>query len=752
MLSVVAAGNSGPGADSIGCPGCHLVALTVGNTTTNRIHALGFGLSGGPSAGCLEGTGPTLGATVGPQTVVYAGDVGDPLGCSAFPAGSMTGATALISRGTCSFATKVGNAVAAGATYVVVFNSAPGAPITMGGLEATTVSSCMISDTDGTAAAGFVSGNPGAQGTIDYPASRQTNDNWQDFVTASSSRGPNGDPDFLKPDVAAPGTRILSAHSPEQAGDFAFLTGTSMASPHVAGAAALLFQQHPTWTPEQVKTALTSTSVQVGVKEDGVTPSDPFDRGAGRLDLDRAGRAGLTFDLPSMADSLCVVGCSFNRTIRNHVGNGNGKTTWYALVESDDPDLGITVTPDQVKLRPGESASFQVDVDTTLAADDAWKFGAVVWSTKKNGDEGNHGHKDASNAYLPIAAFAASSTDPSQLTKSVDKASAAQGETLTYDISLNNLTLTDPITLTDVIPPNAAFVAGSESALVDGVPDPSFTYDAGSNSLTWSGVLDPQTLGLVPSAAPFGYVPLSIFFAPLTCSSVCDDTSITLTSASINFDFAGVNYNSVVISSNGFFVAGNDTTNAFTPFNQNLPDPATPNNVLAPFWTDLDLDGTSPTDTGAGRMYAGFLSGGGNTYLALEWQGAEIFGVPGIPFTFQVWIQMGSSNIWFVYAAVPGIPSALTVGVEDGAGAAGSSTYYDGTGTAPGAGTELMVEAAPGGTADFTFQVEAGCQLEPIINVVDVTSGSTTLTALAATEITPAASGCGGGHHDDDDD
>ena len=57
---------------------------------------------------------------------------------------------------------------------------------------------------------------------------------------------------------------------------------------------------------------------------------------------------------------------------------------------------------------------------------------------------------------------------------------------------------------------------------------------------------------------------------------------------------------------------------------------------------------------------------------------------------------------------------------------------------------DLMVEAAPGGTASFTFQVEVGCDLDPIVNVVDVTSGPTTLTALAATQVT-AGSGCGGG-------
>ncbi len=744
VLNVIAAGNAGPGAGTVACPGCHLVALTVGNSTTNRLHALAFDLAGGPAGlACLEGTGPTLGVTVGPQPVVYAGDVGDPLGCSAFPAGSMTGSIALISRGSCTFATKAANAAAAGADFMVVFNSVAGAPITMGGLGGSTISSCMISNDQGIAARDFVQATPGAAGQVNHPAVRLTNDALEDDMSSSSSRGPNGDPDFLKPDIAAPGTRIMSAWSPIHptgGSDFILINGTSMASPHVAGAAALMIAKHPDWTPAQVKSALTSTAERGLVKEDAVTPADAFDRGAGRLDLDRAREAGATFDLASMADSACLIGCSFTRTIQNHVGSwAEGVTRWYALVESDDPRLGITVTPNDVLLSPGESLTFQVDVDTSLVADDQWKFGAVVWSTKKKDDiEGPR----APDAYLPIAVFAASSSDPSQLTKSVDKTVAAQGETLTYDISLSNLTLNDPIDLVDVIPAGSTFVPGSESAIVNGVPDPTFTYDSGSNSLTWSGVLDPQTLEFIPGLTPFGYIPLSIFVGKLTCSSVCDDTSITL-SGIPGFTYGGAFYNSVVMSSNGFFVAGGDNTSAFSPFNQNLPDPAVPNNVIAPFWTDLDLDGTSPTDSGGGDLYAALLSAGPTTWLVLEWQNAELFALPGSVFTFQVWIEQGSSNISVVYASLsPGIPSFLTVGVEDLAGTAGSSRYFNGAGTAPalGLGGELVVDAQPGGTADFTFQVEVGCGLDPIVNIVDVTSGPTTLTAVATTEVVPGPS------------
>jgi hypothetical protein len=202
------------------------------------------------------------------------------------------------------------------------------------------------------------------------------------------------------------------------------------------------------------------------------------------------------------------------------------------------------------------------------------------------------------------------------------------------------------------------------------------------------------------------------------------------------------------MSSNGFLVAGGDSTNAFTPSNQNLPDPAAPNNVIAPFWTDLDMDGTDPSDPGGGIWYAGLLSSGPTTWLVVEWENVELFGVPGSAYTIQVWIELGSSNISVAYAALsPGIPSSLTVGLEDLDGVAGSSRFFNGAGTPPetGAGGELVVDAQPGGVAEFTFQVDTSCSLEPVVNVVDVTSGAQMLSAFALTEMVLGADDDGDG-------
>ena len=77
---------------------------------------------------------------------------------------------------------------------------------------------------------------------------------------------------------------------------FQAIAGTSMSSPHIAGSGALLKALHPDWTPGQIKSALMTTAWTQVVKEDGATPATPFDDGSGRVDLNKAGDPGLTFN------------------------------------------------------------------------------------------------------------------------------------------------------------------------------------------------------------------------------------------------------------------------------------------------------------------------------------------------------------------------------------------------------------------------------------------------------------------------
>src|SRR4029450_6317309 len=113
-----------------------------------------------------------------------------------------------------------------------------------------------------------------------------------DVMAAFSSRGPAGA--FIKPDVTAPGVQILAGHTPPPESPaegppgerFQAIAGTSMSSPHVAGAAAWLQARHPGWSPGRSRWALRSRAATEVVKEDLKTPADAFDMGAGRIRVD----------------------------------------------------------------------------------------------------------------------------------------------------------------------------------------------------------------------------------------------------------------------------------------------------------------------------------------------------------------------------------------------------------------------------------------------------------------------------------
>jgi subtilisin family serine protease len=145
-------------------------------------------------------------------------------------------------------------------------------------------------------------------------------------VASFSSSGPTPLSLRLKPEVAAPGVSILSSVP----GGWSVLSGTSMAAPHVAGAAALLQQRHPQWTPSQVKSALVATADPAFAG--GQTPSPPTRTGAGVVDLASADNP-LVFTAPSaLSFGLLRPGVGSSGSVQL-ADAGGGAGTWNAAVE-----------------------------------------------------------------------------------------------------------------------------------------------------------------------------------------------------------------------------------------------------------------------------------------------------------------------------------------------------------------------------------------------------------------------------------
>ncbi|GMP35356.1 hypothetical protein CsSME_00007826 [Camellia sinensis var. sinensis] len=142
-------------------------------------------------------------------------------------------------------------------------------------------------------------------------------------VAYFSSRGPSSmSPAVLKPDVAAPGVSILAAYPPmgtKHGSGYAFLSGTSMACPHVTGIVALIKSAHPDWSPAAIRSALVTTASQKGtdgmdITEMGPTlkKADPFDIGGGHVNPNRAINPGLIYNISKQdyIQFMCAMGYS----------------------------------------------------------------------------------------------------------------------------------------------------------------------------------------------------------------------------------------------------------------------------------------------------------------------------------------------------------------------------------------------------------------------------------------------------------
>jgi subtilisin family serine protease len=220
--------------------------------------------------------------------------------------------------------------------------------------------------------AGFGSiGSPGnAPAAITAGASTVGGDGGRADVAAYfSSAGPTPISLLPKPDVTAPGVNVLSSVPPDawQAWD-----GTSMATPHVAGGAALLLQRHPTWTVEQVKSALASTGdpVHPGKSSGEVSV---LREGGGRIDLARADQPLIFTNPTSLGWGLVHRGLSSTKQLAT-TDAGGGSAPWSVSVAAQAMPRGATLAPLAATVVAGQTVSLRLTVPRTARAGDGTGF------------------------------------------------------------------------------------------------------------------------------------------------------------------------------------------------------------------------------------------------------------------------------------------------------------------------------------------------------------------------------------------
>jgi len=378
MVVAVAAGNSGPGAFTVESPGNGKSSLTAGAASVGHHMGNPINTSTGSYAGTKGDFGSLSADLTAPLAVVS--DTSTPsLGCTAFAAGSLAGKIAVVSRGTCTFATKVRNAQAAGALAAVIIDNRPGDAVLMGGDDTPnqpTLAAFSVAFDD---KAGLVAAD-GASATI-LKTAQYFLSTHGDIMADFSSQGPT-DVDFrVKPDVVAPGVNVISsipANACAVAPCFAFFQGTSMATPHLAGGAAFLRGMHPDWSAADIRSAIVNTAARGVLKRTPVPGDTAFApegnvniAGAGREDL--AAAANATALLSPVSVSFGAVPAISGKSLSAPVTIRNGGTspaTWALSITSNVPDSSVTysVSPASVSLAPGASATVTVTMTPAKGA------------------------------------------------------------------------------------------------------------------------------------------------------------------------------------------------------------------------------------------------------------------------------------------------------------------------------------------------------------------------------------------------
>jgi uncharacterized protein (TIGR03437 family) len=391
-LVVAAAGNGGNVGlrsvtlNDLTSPGTAPSALTVGASRNSHLLYQTVRVNGS-SLGDLHGLmgdGPKLTAPITAPLKDVATTGNDGLACKALSAGSLTGAIALIQRGTCLFADKVMFARAAGATGVLFYQSEGNEDATgRMYVQNTDIPAVMIGNSDGKAVKAYLSNNSSATVTID-PAIAAGNNARVNTVAAFSGRGPSlgnfaATRDFaLKPELVAPGTDIYTAtqkldpnSDTYNATGYTTVNGTSYAVPFAAGVAAMALAKNPTLRqqPGRLKSAVVNTAtpdLQGGVH---VT-----DAGAGKLNA--ADAVNVTATLEPAAISFGPVPALLPVTRNLTLTNVGSSTATFQLTVrqlTSDSNAHVTVSQSSVNLSSLQSQIVTVSLTGIRPAPGAYE-------------------------------------------------------------------------------------------------------------------------------------------------------------------------------------------------------------------------------------------------------------------------------------------------------------------------------------------------------------------------------------------
>ncbi|MDG4822722.1 S8 family peptidase [Asanoa sp. WMMD1127] len=419
VFVAASAGNSGPGASTVdnGMPWTTTVAAGTHDRSATKTLTLGNGeVFDGVGTGPTAVTAPVVDARAsglpGTAELAAAQCISTP---PTLDPAKVTGKIVLCERGNNNRVDKSLAVKNAGGVGMILFNP------TQNTLNADyhAVPSIHVDQNAGAAVKAYLAAGGTPTATISAASNAKVR---APVVATFSSRGPgtSSGGDLLKPDIMAPGVDVVAATGPDSHNGNLWDTnsGTSMASPHIAGIGALIKAKHPNWSPMMVKSALMTTA---GVRDNEGQPiqdeadssdANPLEMGAGQVAAKKAFDPGLVYDsgltqwlqyscgigvhltsggqdvCPSVgtvdpsdfnSPSLAVGDLAGKQTLTRTVTNVSKLPALYLPTVQAPAGFKVDVSPKIIALLPGKKQTFKVTITRTTAAFGEWSFGSLRW-------------------------------------------------------------------------------------------------------------------------------------------------------------------------------------------------------------------------------------------------------------------------------------------------------------------------------------------------------------------------------------